>query len=144
VPPVDPAQPIDPALDPRPALSKHGCSLELGTWNLELTAALRLYQAAPEPQTAAASYHPIYASMAKNLLENQHFACKLPSRSASPIRVTWALRIRTVLLIMKRLIVISSDGATLVTFEWEADEWSSIHMHRILVSNAQMTKTFEF
>ena len=25
-----------PALDPRPALSKHGCSLELGNWNLAL------------------------------------------------------------------------------------------------------------
>ena len=49
-----------------------------------------------------------------------------------------------VLLTMKRLIVNSSEEATLVIFEWEANEWSSIHMHRILVSNAQMTETFEF
>ena len=94
VPPVDPAHPMDPALDPRPALSKHGCSF--GTWHLELPAAVRLYQAAPEPQTAAASPHRIYASMAKNLLENQHFACKPPLRSSRPIWVTRALRVRTV------------------------------------------------
>ncbi len=45
---------------------------------------------------------------------------------------------------MKRLIVNSSDGATVVNFEWETDKWSSIHMHRLLVSNAQMIEIFEF
>lgn len=48
-----------------------------------------------------------------------------------------------VLQIMKRLIVNSSDRGTVLTFEWEADEWGSIHTHRILVNNAKMNETFE-
>ena len=69
----------------------------LSTFQGGLPAAVRLYQAALEPQTATALLHPIYASKAENLLENQHFACKPPSRSARPIWVTRALRIKTVL-----------------------------------------------
>ena len=74
-----------PALDPRPALSKHGCSLELGTWNLELgTWNLELGTWNLELPASAGLALPCLSEACASieiLLENQHLACDRCSRN---------------------------------------------------------------